>query len=143
VTEEEGAGSGDVLGATLIVVGVPIMDTDGDGLDDGWELAHLGTLAQGPADDPDGDGYSNLRESLEGTDPLKDQRSGPPDLGFFYDNLVRVSWPGRAGQEYLLQSGASLGSLGSPTHVSGQFPVTAAMAPKPADEGGFFRVNLP
>ena len=45
------------------------VDTDGDGLPDGWELQYFGNLSQTDTDDPDGDGFSNLQEFLAGTDP--------------------------------------------------------------------------
>ena len=44
-------------------------DTDSDGLDDRWELLHLGTLARGPTDDPDGDAATNADEQTAGSDP--------------------------------------------------------------------------
>jgi hypothetical protein len=54
-------------------------DTDGDGMNDGWELAHgfnpkLNNLLAGPANqnpnaDPDGDGLTNAEEEQLGTDP--------------------------------------------------------------------------
>ena len=37
-------------------------DTDGDGVMDWFELYQFGNLASGPADDSDGDGFSNKRE---------------------------------------------------------------------------------
>jgi hypothetical protein len=46
-------------------------DTDGDGLPDDWEIAH-GLDPLNPADaalDADSDGYTNLAEYLDGTDP--------------------------------------------------------------------------
>ena len=46
-------------------------DTDGDGLGDNFELTYFGDVSssQGPGDDPDGDGFTNLEEFLAGTDP--------------------------------------------------------------------------
>jgi hypothetical protein len=49
---------------------VSIVDTDADGLPDSWELAHFPDLSQGPAGDPDGDGFNNLAEFNAGTDPM-------------------------------------------------------------------------
>jgi len=68
----------DHTGGTLSVSSVlldPNQDIDGDGLPNGWELAHgLDPLSSvgdnGPNGDPDGDGYSNLQEYLAGSDPL-------------------------------------------------------------------------
>jgi hypothetical protein len=47
------------------------LDFDHDGMPDAWELAH-GLNPNDPADataDPDNDGYTNLEEYLNGTDP--------------------------------------------------------------------------
>lgn len=39
-----------------------LIDTDGDGLDDDWEMLHFGDLSQGAADDiSDSDGMTNQR----------------------------------------------------------------------------------
>jgi uncharacterized repeat protein (TIGR02543 family) len=46
-----------------------VADSDGDGLPDEWELYWFGNLAQGPSDDPDGDGRNNLLEYQLGTNP--------------------------------------------------------------------------
>ena len=45
-------------------------DTDGDGINDGFEQYHYGTLANGAASDTDGDGVTLLAEYTGGTNPL-------------------------------------------------------------------------
>ena len=45
-------------------------DTDSDNLPDAWEIDNFGDLMQGPSNDPDGDGYSNLAEYNENTAPM-------------------------------------------------------------------------
>lgn len=53
--------------------GTPVSDTDHDGMADNWELTHFGTLAWGSvidsSSDFDGDGYTDLEEYLNGTNP--------------------------------------------------------------------------
>ena len=142
VTDEaEQEGRGRVLGATLRVRGVPILDTDRDGLDDDWERQRLGDLAQAPAEDSDGDGASNLLESLTGSDPRVDERSAAPDVGFFNDHVVRVSWPGAGGNAHQVEAGSSVGDWKSVTRVEDRFPVTEVLVPAPSAAGGFFRVT--
>lgn len=49
-----------------------LVDSDSDNLPDTWEIEHFGKASlYGAADDPDEDGYSNLKEFQEDTDPLK------------------------------------------------------------------------
>ncbi|WGZ96374.1 MAG: chitobiase/beta-hexosaminidase C-terminal domain-containing protein [Candidatus Thiothrix putei] len=55
----------------------PGNDTDGDGMDDAWELEHFGTLDRDGTGDFDGDGISDLDEFRQGTDP-----ETPAHLGF-------------------------------------------------------------
>jgi Tol biopolymer transport system component len=45
------------------------VDSDGDGMDDDWEMAYFGTLARDGAGDFDGDGLTDHQEFLAGTDP--------------------------------------------------------------------------
>ncbi len=59
-----------ILFCGLTINGVRINDKDHDGLDDGWEVAKFGSItAQRAKDDFDGDGFSNIREELAGTNP--------------------------------------------------------------------------
>jgi len=46
-----------------------IVDTDGNGLPDWWEIQYFGDVGVDPAADPDGDGFTNLQEYLLGTHP--------------------------------------------------------------------------
>lgn len=63
-----------VGGWILIDSGVSCIDSDKDGFPDLWELRYFGNLNQGElassAKDSDNDGYSNLEEYLNGTNPL-------------------------------------------------------------------------
>lgn len=45
-------------------------DSDGDGVNDGFEQFHFGTLANGPTSDADGDGISLLAEFNGGSSPI-------------------------------------------------------------------------
>jgi hypothetical protein len=53
-------------------------DVDGDGLPDLWEQHFFGTLSNGPTDDPDGDGVTNLQEYVVGRNPIKGAIGGTP-----------------------------------------------------------------
>ncbi len=59
-----------IVFCSLIINGVRIVDKDHDGLDDNWEKAKFGNITAFSAkDDPDHDGYSNIREELAGSNP--------------------------------------------------------------------------
>jgi Bacterial TSP3 repeat/Alpha/beta hydrolase of unknown function (DUF900) len=44
-------------------------DTDGNGLPDQWEITNFGHIGVDPNADPDGDGFTNLQEYQNGTNP--------------------------------------------------------------------------
>ncbi|MEX2605830.1 MAG: Ig-like domain-containing protein, partial [Kiritimatiellia bacterium] len=52
-----------------------VIDTDQDGMDDGWEIWNFGEPVN-PNDDSDSDGLTNLEEYLHGTDPNNPDTSG-------------------------------------------------------------------
>ncbi len=121
---DEGAGNtGSVLSVSLIINGVEITDVDHDGLDDNWEIAHFGNLSQGPQDDPDKDGYSNMREQIIGTDPnVNDNVPFSFDFSPWNQSLARLSWPGSASFNYEVWGGTNAVSLGLMTNLPGRFP---------------------
>jgi hypothetical protein len=56
----------------LFVVKLSGVDTDGDGIDDDWELAYFGDISRDGNGDFDNDGASDRAEFLAGTDPKND-----------------------------------------------------------------------
>ena len=147
ITDEVAGTSGTSHSASLLLLGVPITDRDGDGLDDVWEMAHFGSLAAGPKDDPDLDGYSNAREQIMGTDPLAAETAFKIDLSLWNENRARLSWPGSTNYHYAVHSGSAVDLLTSSpatltlvTNVVGTFPETEVFVPYTNITPGFFRV---
>ena len=147
VSDEEIAGTGNVTSVSLILKGVPIRDSDLDGLDDDWETARLGSLAFGPLDDSDGDGFNNAREQAIGSHPadLHSPFSFVLNASIWNPSLrlLRVSWPAAAGRTYELRSnGNAADAFSSLTNVSGRFPDGEVFLPY---NGGpqFFRLRSP
>jgi hypothetical protein len=71
-TNSEGQYSVVVTNAFGSVTSAPallVIDSDGDGMGDTWEVAYFGNLTKTATADFDGDGASNLQEFLDGTDP--------------------------------------------------------------------------
>lgn len=144
VSDEEVAGTGSVTSVSLVLKGVPIKDSDHDGLDDDWELAKFGTLAYGPRDDPDGDGFSNAREQAIGSDPGQMNSPFPfaLDASVWNAQLLRLSWPGAAGRAYEFLGGVSAGTLSPQTNVSGRFPDGEVFVPR-SGTAQFFQLRIP
>ena len=65
------------------------IDTDHDGLPDGWEQAYLFGLQFGATDDPGHDGVSNINEYRLGTHPYRPDARHPADV----DQDWRISIP--------------------------------------------------
>ena len=110
---------------SLIHPASAILDVDNDTLSDPWETSYGFSATsnnipnQAPGADPDGDGFSNLLESIAGTDPL---RATPP-LGLYRiiatPNLTNplsldLSWPQVIGKQYQVESSNDwlMGSIG-------------------------------
>jgi len=46
-----------------------VVDTDGTGMPDGWQVLHFGGIGNNPNSDPDQDSLTNFKEYLYGSDP--------------------------------------------------------------------------
>ena len=133
---------GSVQLASLIIEGVAITDSDHDGLDDGWEEARLGNkLDYGPQDDPDGDGYSNAREQVMGTDPLAADVVFQLDLSQWDKKLARLSWRGVTNRNYEVLAGTNVATLTLQTNLPGRFPETEWFTPYTNATQQFFRAR--
>jgi subtilisin family serine protease/subtilisin-like proprotein convertase family protein len=140
-SDESAGATGSVLTASLKIEGVPIVDTDHDGLDDNWELAHFGNLNQGPAGDPDHDGYSNMREQIMGTDPNVANDPLQLDLSAWSPSYYRLSWPGSTNYSYDIWGGTNAAALALLTNWPGHFPETEWFSPGTNPPLRFFRVH--
>lgn len=125
--------------AALLLDGVPITDTDADGLDDDWERNWFAGLDSGPRNDPDGDGWNNAAEQLRGSNPTQAEDAFAVDLTLL-PKSVRASWPALDGSSYEVFSAATAeGPWSLAGSVSGQFPEGAFhFVP---GTNGFFRVR--
>ncbi|MFA6547299.1 MAG: proprotein convertase P-domain-containing protein, partial [Limisphaerales bacterium] len=145
VGDEAPVDTGSVTSVSLILKGVPITDTDRDGLDDNWEMAKFGTLAYGPLDDQDHDGFSNAREQVIGSHPNQPDSPFPLalDASVWNGQLLRVSWPAAADRAYELRtSPTSDGIFSTLTNVTGRFPDGEVFVPY-GSAAQFFRLRAP
>ena len=67
VTPQSGTSGPPIGGYPTLAAGTAYTDADDDGLPDAWETLYG---VSDPDADPDGDGYSNIEEFINGTDPL-------------------------------------------------------------------------
>lgn len=142
VSDEVVADTGSVLEAELIVRGVAITDQNNDGLDDQWTLQSLQTTTADPKADADGDGYSNIREYLLGTDPRVPNYPLELDFSFLDRSIGRLSWPGNTNRVYQISTTSNLGQPFTVlTNVTGKFPETEWLRPNANASGQFFKVT--
>ena len=71
---------------TAFTAVVSVLDSDQDTLPDWWEMKNFKDLDQTASGDPDGDGYDNLEEYANGTDP----NAKDPRPTFF--QMVKENW---------------------------------------------------
>jgi hypothetical protein len=82
-----------------------ITDSDGDGMDDQWELDYFGTLARDGTGDFDGDGATDLFEFLTGTDPTDPKSVFRAEIVYtgVAGQAPVITWPLAPGKSYRVQ----------------------------------------
>ena len=97
---------------SLLASECPALDTNANGLSDVWEQRFKASALQ-PPDDSDGDGFSNLNESIAGTDPL--DSTSKPNLAaeFFLTNPdeFQLSFTTLSGKYYHIEQSENLSTF--------------------------------
>ena len=141
-SNEQGSDPSSITAAQLRVQGVPITDTDQDGLDDAWERRWFGSLAYGPRDNPSGDGCNNARKQCLSGNPAEFTALLPPDASLWNDHLARISFPTANGGLYQILSSPSLSQpFAVLTNLIGRFPEIEFMVPVAGSPKRFFRAQ--
>lgn len=81
-------------------------DLDGNGLSDAWEL-WAGVSGLIAAADDDGDGFTNLQESIAGTDPTDPDSHPKSEISQSGNDLV-LEWPDVRGKDFVVRVSSTL-----------------------------------
>lgn len=103
VTDQATGQTGIVAETELILRGIPITDTDRDGLDDDWERREIGSLAASGADDPDQDGWSHAAEAWLSQSPSISDRPLTASITPADNARFRITWTSRGNRRYRLE----------------------------------------
>ncbi len=119
-----------LLGTTAISSAI---DANHNGMSDVWEKHFSLPPGSRPDDDPDGDGLTNLQESIAGTDPLNaaDAFRARIELA---QGIPYLKWPSVAGKVYTIQQSTDLATWtncgasiqGTGAEISSQLPAATA-----------------
>ena len=81
-TDEEADNPDDYGGFPTLAIGTPCPDTDNDGMPDDWEQKYFASITAAVAnDDTDSDGYTNVEEYLNGSNPIPGIYPTLPGIG--------------------------------------------------------------
>jgi len=139
----------------VFVVSLAGPDTDGDGLDDDWEVTFFNNLSRDGTGDFDGDGVSDAEEFRQGTDPTNAGSVfrvltlttvvGPQT---FLPRTTTVYWAATPFRSYRVQFKTDLAASASWTDLPGDVLATSNTASKthllygPLSPRAYYRVRL-
>lgn len=121
---------------------LPITDSDGNGLDDAWEIMHFGSTGQSPSADPDADGLTNQEESDWQTSPVVATAKPEVRMGTAGDEL---EWIPVDGLRYFVEQSSDLMSW---SKVESFIPSTApamqnwSLPDTSGEQKLFFRIGV-
>jgi hypothetical protein len=128
----------------IFVLRLGLGDSDGDGMDDDWEMAHFGTLDRDGTGDFDGDGHTDLEEFLAGTDPTNSGSILRAMLLTGPNGGTTILWPSVSGKSYRVEFKEALSETGwssLPGMISGTGGTATAQDQNPSINGlRFYRV---
>ena len=142
ISDENTVAFGNAIYSELILYGTEITDTDKDGLDDSWELAHFQNLAYKPDEDANGDGESNMREYLQGTDPLESNLPVQLSISELKPGMIRLGWPSTPLNNYDVLATTNVAALMTvKTNLPGRFDSMEWITPRTNVPSGFFQIR--
>jgi len=109
------------------------VNANGDGMSDVWKKHFALPAGSGPNDDADGDGMTNLQESIAGTDPLNAADVFRARMETVGDALY-LKWPSVAAKLYTIEKSTDLATwaplgasvAGTGTEIAAQLPAPTA-----------------
>jgi Tol biopolymer transport system component len=90
-------------GRELFLARLGVGDSDGDGMDDDWEMTYFGDLSHDGSADTDGDGLSDLQEFRAGTNPTTNTSVLSCLAVATADNGATVYWSAVPGRSYRVE----------------------------------------
>jgi hypothetical protein len=129
------------------VLTVVLVDSDGDGMPDYWEMANgFDPNVRDASGDFDGDGMSNLQEYLAGTDPKNASSVLKLAISRTSANQLALQFQTAANHAYMIQYRASLssGAWSTLTNIpSSTVSRTITVPVIPGNASQFYRICVP